>query len=83
MAEDDFGEAAKYFGKKKAGREPTFERMEESIGVEKTLPPTPPPEKPSSLQSKSVKGSGSMTKKEIEQGFRRVGVKLDYCEDVE
>lgn len=103
---DPFAEAAKYFGKKKAGRDPLTEKLEDAAGIggsgsapgtikpaevqsPKSFTPAPKgliplkslPEKQSSLQDKSLMGSGKMSQKELKQGFRKIGVKLNYSED--
>ena len=78
---DWIGEAAKYFGKRKAGRSPLNEKMDEAIGagsiplVPNTggIPPTPPPIPQKRLQDRSTKGSPPFSGAELKQGYRKMG----------
>jgi len=78
---DWFGEAAKYFGKKKAGKDPTIEKMEEAIGVTQpmsvppipSVPPVPPIPPEKKLRDRSTKGSPPFSDAELKQGFRKMG----------
>lgn len=73
---DWFAEAAKYFGKRWAGKSPLAEKQEEAIGMREIAPQKAvPPAKPESekkLKEKSTGGSPPFTDAELRQGYRKL-----------
>lgn len=56
---DPIADAAKYFGQKKAGKDPTVNKMEEAAGLTPTPtpPPPPPPKNEGSTVAPPAKGN--------------------------
>ncbi len=69
----DTAKAAEYFGKRRKGRNPLVERMEEAVeGPE--IPPAPPPtlEPDKKLLKKSTGGSPPFSDAELKKGYRKL-----------